>query len=188
MYLTQALHQSLQQDPDRPFTVFGERRRSVAEAVDRVSRFAGALRQLGLAEGDRVAPLGLNSDRYLEYQLAIPWAGGVVNPVNIRWSPAEIAYSLTDCETRILLLDDAFSPMVGALRELAPGLTTVVHCGNGVPPPEGALSYEALLASAEPVPDRRRGGDELYGVFYTVAPPATPRGSCSATATSCPRR
>jgi acyl-CoA synthetase (AMP-forming)/AMP-acid ligase II len=39
--------------------------------------------------------LSLNSDRYREFLLGVPWAGAVVNPVNTRWSPAEVAYSRT---------------------------------------------------------------------------------------------
>ena len=66
--------------------------------------------------------LSLNSDRYLEYFMATYWAGGAVNPVNIRWSAAEIAYSLDDCETRVLLVDEPFAPMVEELRARAPGL------------------------------------------------------------------
>ena len=36
--------------------------------------------------GDRVGMLSLNSDRYIEYFFAVPWAGGVLNPCNTRWS------------------------------------------------------------------------------------------------------
>ena len=89
--------------------------------------------------------LSLNSDRYHEFLLAVPWAGAVVNPVNIRWSPAEVAYSLADCDTRVLLVDDAFAPVIPELRDRAPDLGTVIFCGDG-PQPDGTLAYEQLLA------------------------------------------
>ncbi len=50
--------------------------------------------------------------------------GAAVNPVNIRWSPAEIAYSLADSDTRVLFVDDAFAPMIPTLQEQFPELTT----------------------------------------------------------------
>jgi acyl-CoA synthetase (AMP-forming)/AMP-acid ligase II len=31
--------------------------------------------------------------------MACYWAGVAVNPINIRWSANEIAYSLDDCDT-----------------------------------------------------------------------------------------
>ena len=175
MEITQPLHRALQQQPDRLWTIFGDRRRTVAQAVDRIARLAGALVELGVAPGDRVGLLALNSDRYLEYLLAVPWAGGAVNPVNIRWSPVEIAYSLVDCDTRVLLVDDAFAAMIPALRAQAPGLQTVIFCGDG-PAPNGTLNYEDLIAGSDPAEDHRRGADDLYGVFYTGGTTGHPKG------------
>jgi long-chain acyl-CoA synthetase len=101
MYLTQSLHRSVQQRPDLPMTVCGDRIRTCAEVGGRVARLAGALRGLGVGAGDRVAMLSLNSDRYHEFFYATWWIGGVVNPINIRWSAAEIAFSLEDSETMV---------------------------------------------------------------------------------------
>src|SRR5271166_7133873 len=92
MYVTQSLHRILQQCPDMPLTIFADRQRTVRQSADRIARLAGALHALGVQRDDRVAFLGLNSDRYHEYFYAVPWADAAVNPVNIRWSPAEIAY------------------------------------------------------------------------------------------------
>jgi acyl-CoA synthetase (AMP-forming)/AMP-acid ligase II len=175
MYLTQSLHRSLQQNPDRPATICRDRIRTVAESVDRISHLAGALTALGVHRGDRVGILALNSDRYVEYFHAVPWVGAAVNPVNIRWSPVEIAYSLVESDTRVLLVDDAFAPMIPALREQFPGLSIVIHCGDGELP-AGALGYEALITESQPVEDTRCGGDELLGVFYTGGTTGHPKG------------
>ncbi|MEV6768764.1 long-chain-fatty-acid--CoA ligase [Nocardia sp. NPDC051030] len=175
MYLTQTLHRALQQNPDRLLTIDGARERTVAQSVDRIARLAGALRSLGVADGDRVGILSLNSDRYHEYLLAVPWAGGVVNPVNIRWSIAEIAYSLVDCDTRVLLVDDTFAAMIPALRAGVPNLDTVIFCGDGALP-DRALGYEQLIDEAQPAQDARRGGDDLLGIFYTGGTTGRPKG------------
>ena len=128
-----------------------------------------------MRQGDRAGILALNSDRYLEYFYAVAWIGAAINPVNIRWSPAEIAYSLVESDTRVLFVDDAFAPMIPALQEQFPGLTTVIHCGDGEPP-ANTLSYEALIAENPPVEDTRTGGDELLGVFYTGGTTGHPKG------------
>ncbi|QIZ36884.1 long-chain-fatty-acid--CoA ligase [Saccharopolyspora sp. ASAGF58] len=175
MHVTQTLHRAHQHEPDRVLTVFGDRTRTVAESRDRIARLAGALKTLGLEPGDRVGIFALNSDRYHEFLLAVPWAGGVVNPVNIRWSPVEVAYSLVDCETNILFVDDAFAAMVPTLREQVPNLRSIVFCGDGERP-EGAVDYEELVAATEPVQDAMRGGSDLYGVFYTGGTTGHPKG------------
>ncbi|ALC18714.1 long-chain-fatty-acid--CoA ligase [Streptomyces pristinaespiralis] len=175
MYLTQSLHRAVQQNPERIATISGERVRTWRESGDRIARLAGALRALGAAEGDRVALLALNSDVHHDYLYAVWWAGCVVNPVNTRWSVREIAYSLEESDTRILLVDDAFAPLVPKLRGLWEGIATVIHCGDE-PTPEGMLCYEELIAAHEPVKDERVGGERLAGIFYTGGTTGFPKG------------
>ena len=131
MYLTQALHRTLQQHPDRAAIRAGAVVRSYREFADRVARLAGALQQLGMHSGDRVAMLALNSDRYMEYQFAVPWGGGALNPCNIRWSAAEILYSLDDCESthpvRRRHLQGAWPK---ACARQAKTLRQVIYCGR----------------------------------------------------------
>jgi acyl-CoA synthetase (AMP-forming)/AMP-acid ligase II len=175
MYLTQGLHRAVQQQPDHVMTIFGDRERTFGEVAGRVARLAAALRGLGVGDGDRVAMLALNSDRYSEYLLAVPWANAVLNPVNVRWSAAEIAYSLRDSGTGVLVADDAFAPVLPAVREAVPGLRAVIHAGDG-PAPDGTVGYEDLIAAASPIEDARRGGDDLAGVFYTGGTTGFPKG------------
>lgn len=175
MQYTLSLHNGVQAVPNKPFTIFGSRVRTYAEAEDRIARFAGALREFGVADGERVAILGLNSDRYLESFYAVPWAGGVINPVNIRWSPREVALSLNDCDTRILLVDDTFFPMVDRLRTDVPELTTIIYIGEG-DTPDGALSYEELITQTSPISDARRSDEDLFGILYTGGTTGTPKG------------
>ncbi|QCB49647.1 long-chain-fatty-acid--CoA ligase [Rhodococcus sp. PAMC28707] len=175
MYLTQGLHRASVTTPHRAATVIGDRVRTFAEQIDRVARFAAGLHSIGVESGDRVAMLAFNSDRYSEYLLAVPWADAVLNPVNIRWSPVEVAYALNDSDTKVLLVDDTFAAMAPALRAACANLETIVHCGDG-PTPEGMVSYENLVESNDPVSDARRSGDELAGLFYTGGTTGFPKG------------
>ncbi|NYG59766.1 acyl-CoA synthetase (AMP-forming)/AMP-acid ligase II [Nocardioides daedukensis] len=175
MQITQSLHQAVQSRPDQVATIFGSRTRTVAETADRVARMAGALRELGVVDGERVGIYALNSDRYHELLYAVPWAGGVVNPVNSRWSVTEVAYSLVDCGTDIVLVDDAFAGTVDELRAKAPNLREVIYCGEGETP-DGLLSYEDLVAGAELLEDARRRDEDLYGVYYTGGTTGAPKG------------
>ncbi|HYO86828.1 MAG TPA: long-chain-fatty-acid--CoA ligase [Dermatophilaceae bacterium] len=175
MYYTQSLHRAVQQRPNAAASVFNGRRRTFAQFADRVARLAGALQSLGMRHGDRVAMLGLNSDRYMEYTFAVPWGGGALNPVNFRWHANEIAHSLTDSDTQILLVDDPFTEIFGELTAPGTPLRVVVYAGDGAAP-EGMLSYETLIATHQPAHDARRNGDDLLGLFYTGGTTGFPKG------------
>jgi acyl-CoA synthetase (AMP-forming)/AMP-acid ligase II len=175
MYLTQALHRAVQQHPERVAVRYGDRRRTFRELIDRVARLAGALQALGMQPGGRVAMLSLNSDCYLEYQMAVPWGGGVLNPCNTRWSTSELVYSLDDSLSTILLVDDTFCQEVDRIRRASSALREVIYCGDG-DVPSGTHGYEALLAQTGPVPDAVRRGEDLAGIFYTGGTTGFPKG------------
>ena len=175
MYLTQSLHRAVQQHPDRIAVRFGERQRTFRQFVDRVARLAGALQKLGMQDGDRVAMLSLNSDRYLEYQMGVPWGGGALNPCNIRWSAAEILYSLEDSGSTILLVDETFRPLLEQFRGQSSTLREVIYCGDGEAP-AGMHGYEALLADNQPAVDVLRCNEDLLGIFYTGGTTGFPKG------------
>jgi long-chain acyl-CoA synthetase len=166
LQLTQPLHRATQQRPDHPATVFEGRTTTYAELMGRVARMASALRGLRLREGDRVALLSHNSDRFLEFMYAVWWAGGVVNPINVRWNEWEMVRALNDCETRILMVDDNSVPLVARLCDRSEHLGTVIHAGDGSVP-SGMFSYEQLIRESDPAPDARRGGEQLAAIFYS---------------------
>jgi acyl-CoA synthetase (AMP-forming)/AMP-acid ligase II len=175
LYLTQSLHRAVQSQPERVATICGARQHSYRQYAERVARFAGALAALGMARGDRIGILAHNSDRYLEAFYGTWWAGGAVNPVNYRWSAAEIAYSLDDCDTRILLIDEALKDLVPELQSRSRCLKALIYIGDGATP-AGMHSYEDLLAAASPAADAGGGGNDLAGVMYTGGTTGFPKG------------
>ncbi|WP_397448633.1 long-chain-fatty-acid--CoA ligase [Pseudomonas sp. NA-150] len=175
MYITQGLHRHMQQRPQATAIRYQGRSVTFAELGARVARLAGALKALGLASGDCIAMLSRNSQRYIEYSLGVPWADGVLNPVNTRWSVAEIVYSLDDSQSTLLIVDDTFKAMGETIAAQSKSIRQVIYAGDGETPP-GMLSYEALLAHAEPVEDARRSGDALLGLFYTGGTTGFPKG------------
>src|ERR1700728_3340277 len=125
MNVTQGLRRLLQTNTDDLATVFSGRQRTWREIGERVSRMAGGLRSVGVAAGDRVAVLSLNSDRYLELYLAIAWAGAVIVPLNIRSSPLEIEDAMRECRANVLVVDKAFAATGAELAKALPGLKLV---------------------------------------------------------------
>jgi long-chain acyl-CoA synthetase len=165
MNITHGLRRALQVKPHAVAILEGDRTLTWAELGERVARLAGALRQLGVTKGDRVAVLMQNSVRYLELYLAVGWAGAIVVPLNIRWSVAENRSALEDCAARLLVIDDAFVDAGKALAAGIPALT-LMHADDGAPP-AGVVGYEARLAAAAAIPDAMAGRDDPAGIFYT---------------------
>jgi acyl-CoA synthetase (AMP-forming)/AMP-acid ligase II len=173
--LTQCIHRAVQQNPDGIATVFGQRRHTYRQLVGRVSKLAGAMQAMGIAKGDRVGILSLNSDRYLEVYLAVFWLGAVINPANTRWSAAELAYSFNDCDTTTLFIGDEHCPLVEAILLESPRLTRLIHLGDKSPAVP-MLNYESLIAKAEPIPDTEAANNDLAGIFYTGGTTGFPKG------------
>jgi long-chain acyl-CoA synthetase len=165
MNVTHGLRRMLQVNARGIATRFGDRTRTWGEIGDRVARFAGALRAMGIAAGDRIAVLMLNQDRYLELYLSTAWAGAVIVPVNIRWSAVEIEDSLRDCRPAALVVDDSFAEL-GSKIARSMNTLRLVHADDGVPP-AGAASYDGLLEVSAAMPDAMRTADDLAGIFYT---------------------
>ena len=166
MYITQTLRRAVQLNGEGTATIFAGRRQTWKKFEDRIARLANGLVGLGVESGDRVAILSLNSDRYMEYFYAVPWAGAAVNPINIRLAPPEIAFTLNDSGSKILFIDDTFSALLPILRPQLESIKHVVFIGDGECP-EGCIDYESLIVQSERMSDVDAGGDDLAGLFYT---------------------
>ncbi len=140
------------------------RRLSWAEVEDRISRFASALRVLGVRTGDRVAVMADNAGWHIEAYFAIPWAGAAIAPVNTRWALPEIVDGLNDCEPRVMIVDDAHLDLLPGVLAGAPSIEIVISTGAT---PDGAHDLETLIAQARPMPPEPVPHDQLAGIFYT---------------------
>lgn len=175
MFITQGVRRAAQVNRNGTATIDGERRRTWAEFAERVARLAGALQGLGLEKGGRIATLAFNSDRYLEYFFAIPWAGGIIVPLNTRLAPQELAYMLRDAGVQILVVDQAHVNLVPALTADAPSVKHIIFAGDQTAP-DRFLEHEALLSAAQPIPDTTGSGDDVVGIFYTGGTTGLPKG------------
>jgi long-chain acyl-CoA synthetase len=165
MYMTHGLHRCVQIRPNDTATVFANRRRTWRELRDRVARFAGGLRSLGLQRGDRIAILALNSDRYIETYFAVAWAGGVIVPGNTRWSAAEHVQTLRDSGASMLIVDRAFPQLAQRITAECP-MRHIIHLDDG-PAPEGMIDIEQLISTSTAIEDACGQGQDLAGIFYT---------------------
>ena len=163
--MTQLVKRLAQTDPQMIATQDGDRVQTWSELSHRLACFAGGLQKLGVGDDTTVAILALNSDRYFEFMFAVPWAGGVFQPVNTRLAPPEVVYWLNDSDAKVLLVDSTFAPMVAQIRDQLPNVDHYVFVDESELP-DYCISYSDVV-SADPVPDAGRAGDDVAGLFYT---------------------
>ena len=87
----------------------------------RTHRLANALVDLGVEPGDRVSFITFNTHHLLEAYYGVIEAGAVLNPVNIRLAPHEIAYILDHAASRVVFFHQDFAPLV---ESIAPRLAS----------------------------------------------------------------
>ena len=155
----------------------GTHRYRLADFATRVARLAGALRGLGLRPGDRVATLMWNHYAHLEAYLAVPAVGGVLNTLNLRMAPEDIAYIARDAGARFLIVDDVLLPLFERIRASIDFEQVIVVSLGGAAAADAYMAYEDLLAAGEPF----AGGIDIdenapASICYTSGTTGRPKG------------
>ncbi|KAF9673164.1 hypothetical protein SADUNF_Sadunf11G0120100 [Salix dunnii] len=85
----------------------GKKQKTGRQFVEDVLSLARGLLQLGLGSGDIVAICGFNSDWYMEWLLAVAFVGGIVAPLNYRWSFEEAKSAMLMVRPVMLVTDES---------------------------------------------------------------------------------
>ena len=168
--------------PDHPAIVHGSLRRSYAEFYARSRRLASALAARGIGRGDTVTVMLANTPAMLEAHYGVPMAGAVLNTLNTRLDAAILAFSFDHAETRVLITDREFSPVIKEALALAKTRPLVIDYDDPeyADPGEriGTLEYEAFLAEGDPAYNWKMPGDEWDAIAlnYTSGTTGDPKG------------
>ncbi|WP_328297044.1 fatty acyl-CoA synthetase [Streptomyces sp. NBC_00435] len=173
------VHDSARRVPDRLALRYRTRTWTYAELDAAVSSGAAVLRErYGLAEGDRVATFGHNSDAYLLAFLACARGGLTHVPVNQNLTGEDLAYILENSGSSLVLADPELEGRIPAghsvrpLRD-APGsflaeLAELTELTELAGPGESA-GPTAFARSGEP--------SRLVQLLYTSGTTALPKGA-----------
>ncbi|MGN6497475.1 MAG: AMP-binding protein, partial [Tsuneonella sp.] len=135
-----------------------------ADLRSRANCLSGALAQLGVAQGSRVATLAWNTRHHLELYFGIMGMGAVCHTLNPRLTAAQIAAMMGEAGDGVLAAASDLMPLVHEVREQCPGLAHVIEIDrlDGASTASGVLEYETLL--------RERGEPFGWGAFDEHAP------------------
>ncbi len=139
------------------------------ELFEKVKAVAGWLRDRRIVKGDRIAVLTKNCHQFFTLMGGIAALGGIMVPINFRFSADEIGYVLSDAEPAMLFFDSDFEKTVSGPPRLKEYVTLGPSGGNATP-------FDSLLShqpgSAVPISD-----DDPFMIMHTAAVQGRPRGA-----------
>src|SRR6185295_6077402 len=130
---------------EREAVVDGDLRLTYEEFFERCDRWAAALRELGVKEGERVAYIAPNTHAMLESFYAVPQIGAVLVPLNYRLIASDFEYLINHSGARIVCAHEDYLDAVDSIRSELPNVESFVALEGTKP---GWLDYETLLANA----------------------------------------
>lgn len=153
--------------------IFEGRRITNAAILDAGARFAGALRELGVGPGDRVAVMVANRPEVASIYGGILRSGGVVVPVLFLLAVPEVAHIFADCAPKVVVTSPEFLGNILAAREGLADPPAVVVVGGDA----GAhLGWDALIEDASRAGMTDRDPGDLAVVSYTSGTTGRPKG------------
>jgi fatty-acyl-CoA synthase len=181
LLIKQLWHTPLVQAPDQVIVYRGIKRFTYCQLRERIGQLASSLARLGVGTGDTVGVLDWDSNRFLEAYFAVPMMGAVLQTVNVRLSPEQIAHTINHAGPSVLLVNDEFVPMLEGIRNRLPKVKQLILISDRAVPQAGVLTfageYEDLLLADSPdysFPDFDE--NTVATTFYTTGTTGTPKG------------
>ena len=165
--------------PDKLAVVHGAARVTYGRFYERCRQFADALRRRGIQRGDTVAVMAPNVPALLEAHYGVPMAGAVLNALNYRLDARSIAFILSHGQSKLLIADREFSPIVKESLAALPEPITLVEIDDEVGGASlGGTEYEAFLAEGDPTATWSGPQDEWdpIALNYTSGTTGDPKG------------
>ena len=181
LLIKQLLRAPMVQTPDQVIIYRDLRRLTYANLRDRIGRLANCLRMLGVRPGDTVGVMDWDSNRFLEAFFAIPMLGAVLQTVNVRLSPEQIAYTINHAGASTLLVNNEFVELLEGIKPQLTKVKTLIVISDRATPQTGSLSfigdYESLLGAASPDYDFQDFDENTQATtFYTTGATGLPKG------------
>jgi fatty-acyl-CoA synthase len=167
---------SARRDGESIALIFDDRSWTYSELVAAATTLAEGLRGLGVRQGDRVAYLGVNTDRYVVSWLATHLAGGVHVPINYMLGAGEVRYVLEHSGAEVAFADAALAPVMEEAAvgvDPPPRLVTL----QGAAPGARWAPYERVAEGGDPLPGLTVSSMDVAQIAYTSGTESSPKGA-----------
>lgn len=166
---------------ERTAVIHGDQRYTWAQFGARCRRLASALIGRGIRPGDTVSLMAPNIPPMLEAHYGVPMTGAVLNSLNYRLDAKTIAFILNHGESKVLITDKEFSPVIKeALAQIGREITVIDIDDPLAKDGEllGEKDYEAFLEEGDPAHPITPPADEWQAIClnYTSGTTGDPKG------------
>jgi fatty-acyl-CoA synthase len=162
-------------DLEKTALVFGGRSRTYGEFRSAARKVANALIGLGIEPMERVALLSTNRLEFMEIEVGISGARGIMVPLDWRLRSRELADLLRRSAARAIFVEDRFLGTVLELRRS--GALTELRTVIGLERGACDLSYEEILGSSPEDPPSRAGEmADPHEIIFTSGTTGQPKG------------
>ena len=169
--------------PDFIAIIHGRQRVTYAKFYERSKRLASALSiSNGIGKGDTVSVMLANTPSMLEAHYGVPMTGAILHSINTRLDPAIIAFQLDHADSRAVIVDREFAPVMREALAIAKVKPLIIDYNDTeFPQPHPAVSavdYESFVAAGDPNYDWHWPDDEWDAISlnYTSGTTGNPKG------------
>ena len=162
--------------PESTAVVHGDTIRTWAEYDDRAARLASAYAAAGLGHDSKIGLYMYNGNEYLEAQYGAFKVRGVPINVNYRYLDDELWYLLDNADAEALVFHSSLAGRVGQIIDRLPKIKLLIEVDDvGASGLEGAIPYDTVIATHEPMDRIVRSEDDIY-MLYTGGTTGMPKG------------
>jgi long-chain acyl-CoA synthetase len=155
------LEKTASEVPQQTAVVLGSRKVTYRELDETSNRIANALISLGIRKGDHVAILMSRTPEWVINSFGVLKAGAAAVLLDAGAKAPELEPQLRESDSRILITEERFSPMLSLVLPNAPLLKQVLEVGTA--------TYNDLIASSSPTsPSVDIKGEDKAILFYTL--------------------
>jgi fatty-acyl-CoA synthase len=167
--------------PNHQAVVHGNVSHTYSEVYDRARKLGSTLVSKGIRKNDTVAVLATNVPAIYDAHFGVPMAGAVLNTINTRLDAATIAFILDHGESKAVITDTAFSPVMKEALALCKAKPIVIDVDDASGPGGerlGSVEYEEFIVSGDPQYDWKLPDDEWDAISlnYTSGTTGNPKG------------
>jgi acyl-CoA synthetase (AMP-forming)/AMP-acid ligase II len=177
MILNEIFKKAYKLYPDQTAVVCGKDHWTYREFTNRVLRLSSFLNGCGIGHQDKIAIIHPNCHYFLETYYGAAWCGAVLVPINIRLSPAEMAFIINHSEAKLLIVDPEFEKHIKAIRSEIPMVKSILWTGDGT---GYDLTFDDVIASQTECPftscTQPVEAEDTAHIYYTSGTTGKPKG------------